>query len=101
MNTSSLITVTITLRYLSESADDSDDEELNGFPSNPVHEKSLSSLLFLSFGIFLLNSVNKVIKNGGEAPRGARAIDLEDSGTVMAVVRLGRTYIHTLYMLVD
>jgi len=40
-----------------------------------IYEKSLSSLVFLSFGIFLLNSVNDLKakregKNFGESPVG-------------------------------
>lgn len=40
--------------------------EDNAFPmTDQIYEKSLSSLLFLSFGIFLLNSVNDLIAHKG------------------------------------
>merc|ERR1719266_732279 len=34
-------------------------------PADAVYERSLSSLLFLSMGIFLLNSVNDLVDSGG------------------------------------
>lgn len=37
-------------------------EDIN--PSEAVYERSLSSLLFLSMGIFLLNSVNELVESG-------------------------------------
>ena len=36
-------------------------------PAQAVYERSLSSLLFLSMGIFLLNSVNELV-DGGNLP---------------------------------
>ena len=33
-------------------------------PAQAVYERSLSSLLFLSMGIFLLNSVNELVQTG-------------------------------------
>merc|ERR1719397_852276 len=43
-------------------------------PAEAVYERSLSSLLFLSMGIFLLNSVNELV-DSGRLPAGARSID--------------------------
>ena len=43
-------------------------------PAQAVYERSLSSLLFLSMGIFLLNSVNELV-DSGRLPAGARSID--------------------------
>jgi len=46
-------------RYLS-----SDDSVNSVKPADVVYERSLSSLLFLSMGIFLLNSVNELVDTG-------------------------------------
>ena len=40
---------------------------------NDSYKKSISSLVFLSFGIFLLNSVNDVLEISGDAGRGGRS----------------------------
>merc|ERR1719193_1392749 len=47
-------------RYMSD-----DDNVEDTRPADAVYERSLSSLLFLSMGIFLLNSVNDLVDSGG------------------------------------
>ena len=46
-------------------SEDTMGESNNVVPVSGVYEKSLSSLLFLAFGIFLLNSVNEIINQRG------------------------------------
>ena len=49
-------------------------------PAAGTYEKSLSSLIFLSFGIFLLNSVNEHLSNSAkESQQSSRSFP--DSGT--------------------
>ena len=45
-------------KYLAE------DGTMGANPAEAVYERSLSSLLFLSMGIFLLNSVNELVQSG-------------------------------------
>ena len=46
---------------------DDNEPQLNDAPVPGTYEKSLSSLIFLSFGIFLLNSVNEHITSASQA----------------------------------
>lgn len=56
--------------------------ENNVLPVNGVYEKSISSLLFLAFGIFLLNSVNEIIAQRGLS-QGARAFSSTPENDVL------------------
>ena len=54
-------------RFYNNYLDDETEPQLNDGPTPGTYEKSLSSLIFLSFGIFLLNSVNEhLTQNIGE-----------------------------------
>lgn len=55
-------------KYLSEDALDTP------HPAEAVYERSLSSLLFLSMGIFLLNSVNELVESGNLPEGEARSM---------------------------
>merc|ERR1711892_1530408 len=55
-------------KYLSEGALDTP------HPAEAVYERSLSSLLFLSMGIFLLNSVNELVESGNLPEGEARSM---------------------------
>eukprot|EP00090_Calanus_glacialis_P010330 TRINITY_DN18716_c0_g1_i4.p1 TRINITY_DN18716_c0_g1~~TRINITY_DN18716_c0_g1_i4.p1 ORF type:complete len:751 (-),score=179.00 TRINITY_DN18716_c0_g1_i4:721-2973(-) len=55
-------------KYLSEGALDTP------HPAEAVYERSLSSLLFLSMGIFLLNSVNELVETGNLPEGEARSM---------------------------
>merc|ERR1719278_1114623 len=55
-------------KYLSEDALDTP------HPAEAVYERSLSSLLFLSMGIFLLNSVNELVQTGNLPAGEARSM---------------------------
>jgi len=55
-------------KYLSEDALDTP------HPAEAVYERSLSSLLFLSMGIFLLNSVNELVESGSLPEGEARSM---------------------------
>merc|ERR1712109_149424 len=46
-------------RFYANYLADENEPQLNDRPTPGTYEKSLSSLVFLSFGIFLLNSVNE------------------------------------------
>merc|ERR1739844_249844 len=46
-------------RFYANYLADENEPQLNDGPTPGTYEKSLSSLIFLSFGIFLLNSVNE------------------------------------------
>jgi hypothetical protein len=75
--------------YLVSAANDNNDVT-NG--NEAIYQKSLPSLLFLSFGIFLLNSVNQVItrrgllKAGGGAEVAAGRMFLDDQNHEMALI---------------
>ncbi len=65
-----LLFSSICSRYFSEEGA----QEFNGVRPHPSeYNKSLSSLLFLSFGIFLLNSVNDIMRRNN-IPDGARSL---------------------------
>ena len=53
-------------------------------PAAGTYEKSLSSLIFLSFGIFLLNSVNEHLSNSAKESQQSRSFP--DSGTGRAAL---------------
>ena len=57
-------------------------------PAEAVYERSLSSLLFLSMGIFLLNSVNELVQTGNLPAGEAR----HDKETVNLIVLLSTNY---------
>merc|ERR1719273_1675617 len=60
-------------RFYNNYLDDENEPQLNDGPTPGTYEKSLSSLIFLSFGIFLLNSVNEHITS--TATSQARSLD--------------------------
>ena len=61
-------------------------------PAEAVYERSLSSLLFLSMGIFLLNSVNELVQTGnlpaGEARHGSSYSYQRWFTTIIIIVKL-------------
>ena len=60
--------------YLSEESD----PQLSELPVPGTYEKSLSSLIFLSFGIFLLNSVNEHLTSSVKEPLSSQGRSLDD-----------------------
>ena len=59
--------------YLEENKEEFMDHSDLRHRDNDIYKKSISSLVFLSFGIFLLNSVNDVLEISGDEGRGGRS----------------------------
>jgi len=73
-------------RFYSNYLSDENEPHLREVPAAGTYEKSLSSLIFLSFGIFLLNSVNEHLTSS--AQESARSFPNSETGTGRALEQI-------------
>ena len=73
-------------RFYSNYLSDENEPHLREVPAAGTYEKSLSSLIFLSFGIFLLNSVNEHLTSS--AQESARSFPNSETGNGRALEQI-------------